>query len=556
MKHRLLSPLVVAVALACGVPAQAPPRLLVLCSVDQLATWVLAAALPHMGDGGFRRLRRDGVDFEHCALVHGCTETGPGHATLGTGAAAAVHGIVKNEWWDREHGAAVYCVADAAVAGLPELPEGRQRSARWLMVPTFGDAMKAAIPGAKVVGIAWKDRAAILMSGRKADLAAWFEVATGRLVTNTAYVQAAPGWLLQFDAQKPLDTLFGWQWDRFASGAAYKGLQDDRPFEAVHQNGLKQRTLPQAITGGKDAAGPSFYADAYLSPLANTVTLAAAKAAIEGEALGADAVPDLLCVSFSSTDAIGHAFGPDSIEARDALLRLDAQLAQLLQYLDDRVGRGRYVFVLSADHGVGPVPEVAKAEGLDAGRGPLLLRARAAAEKALSAMTEPPLAGRYIQHAGGMALWFDATRLAEAAAATGKDGAAMRQQAAEVAAAAVARVPGIETAFATADLLQHGGGDDPIRRAMFAAVCAARVGDLLLVARPRWLDGGVCASHGSPHPYDREVPLLAMGPGLQAGARCSAAVSPGLGVVLMSRLLGLPKPEAASDEVPEGVLTR
>ena len=534
----------------------APPRLVVLCSCDQLASWVLQEGLPFCGEDGFRRLQRDGVDFTHCAYLHGCTETGPGHATLGTGAPEGRHGIVRNEWYDLASKKSVYCVADPDVPALPAWPEGKQRSARWLLVPTVGDLLKEHLPAAKVVGVSWKDRAAILMSGRKADLALWIEATTGRLVTNTAYTATPPQWLVAFDEVPPLDRFFAWKWQRCAADAAYADLVDDRPFEVPHGNGRRQRTLPQVVDGGKDAPSPAFYAEAFVSPICNEVTLLAAEAAIEGEGLGADAVPDLLCVSFSATDPVGHGFGPDSVEARDTLLRLDRALARLLGYLDLHIGRDRYVFVLSADHGVGPVPEIAKAAGLDAGRGPILLRARAAAEKALSALCDPPLGGRCIEATAGMSFYFDRAQLQRAAAANGVDLATTVQRACELAAPAVAKVPGMLTSFAAAELLSHGPGSDPIRRAMYQAVLPGRSGDLLLVPKPYWLDGATPASHGTPHPYDRAVPLLAMGPGLRAGLRCEAPVSPGLGAVLISRLLDMPPPPASLDTVPDGVLDR
>lgn len=542
-------------AAAAQVAPPPPPRLVVLCSVDQLASWVLAAAQPHFGNGGFERLRRDGVEFTRCAFVHGCTETGPGHATLGTGAPASVHGIVRNDWYDRARKANVYCAFDAGAGPLDGMPEGRHRSARNLLVPTVGDQLKQRVRGSKVVGVAWKDRAAILMSGQRADLAVWFEVATGRLVTNRAYVPAVPDWLRGFDDGKPLDARFGWEWQRVAPAAAYADLQDDRPFEAVHGNGSRQRTLPQRLTGGKDAPDAAFYTEAYLSPVANDVTLQAAKAAIEGEQLGADDVPDLLCLSFSATDTVGHAFGPDSVEARDTLLRLDRTLAELLDWLDQRLGRGRYAFVLSADHGIAPVPEVAKAQGRDAGRDPLLaVRARAAAEKALAALTEPPLPGRYIQHVADLGFYFDPQQLAAAAQARGESLEATANAAFGIAAAAACKVAHVQAAFATADLLGGRPADDPLRRAMAAAVLPSRVADVLLVVQPYWIAAAICSTHGSPHPYDREVPLLAMGPGLRAGARCEASVSPGLAAVLAARLLGIEPPRAATDRVPEAAL--
>ncbi len=543
--------------LAATLPAQAPPvrpRLVVLCSVDQLASWVLDDVLPHCaGDGGFRRLLDEGTRFSRCAYLHGCTETGPGHATLSTGAPARSHGIVKNQWWDPDSAVARYCVDDARVEALPDLPEGGGKGPGLLLAPTIGEGIKAHLGArARVVSVAWKDRSSILLAGPAADVAVWFHAETGRLVTSQAFGPTAPPWLAAFQERRVLDGFFGQVWERSGPASAYAGLVDDRPFEAPHGNGSLQRTLPQKLTGGLEAPGPLFYGQVYASPFGNEAVLQAALAAVQGEKLGTDDVPDLLCVGFSSTDTVGHAFGPDSVEARDGLLRLDRQLATLLQALDRQVGVGHYAFLLSADHGVGPIPEAAAQAGVPAGRGLVLTRAKGAAESALARRYGSREGkGPYVPRASEMSLFLDRTALAEA----GVQGEAALREAFRIAANAAAVAPGALTAFATDELLRHGPGEDPIRRAMFFAAHPERAGDVLVVLRPFWLDGTSPASHGSPHAYDREVPLLAMGPGIAVGID-QTPVSPGLCAVLIARLLGIPKPSLAVDEVPPGVLAR
>ncbi|MCK5945068.1 MAG: alkaline phosphatase family protein, partial [Planctomycetes bacterium] len=368
---RLCTPFVFAALLAVTAAAQERPRLVVLCSVDQLAAWVHALGQPFFAEhGGFRRLQRDGVTFANCAYEHACTETGPGHATIGTGAPASSHGIVKNQWWSRADQQAVYCVADA-VDALADLPEGGGRGPGRLLVPTFAESLKAHVPGSKVASVAWKDRSAILMAGRGADVAAWFEATTGNLVTNKGWVEETPAWIRAFNRERRIDRWFGEQWQRSGPDEAYRGLVDDQPFEYAHLNGSGQHTLPQPLTGGLQQPGGAYYTQLYASPFGNTIVREAAAAAVRGMQLGADDVPDLLCVSFSATDVVGHYFGPESVEARDALLRLDGELGQLFAMLDEQVGAGRWSLFLTADHGVGPTPERARANGVAAGRGPL-----------------------------------------------------------------------------------------------------------------------------------------------------------------------------------------
>ncbi|MBX3463108.1 MAG: alkaline phosphatase family protein [Planctomycetes bacterium] len=553
MKSR--SAIAVVVALLLGTaPAQGePPRLVVLCSVDQLARWVFDQGLPHLpADGGFRRLLAGGAHFVDCAYQHACTETGPGHATIGTGAPAAGHGIVRNSWWSAADRAVVYC-AEQPMPPLPELPEAKDRGPGRLLLPTLGDGLKAHVRGSKVVGVAWKDRAAILMAGRSADAVVWFEAQTGNLVTNTAWTQELPEWIAAFNRERRIDGFHGWIWDRCGPASAYAGLVDDRPYEVPHQNGSNGRTLPQPIHGGASAPGPAFYAQAYASPLGNTMVRLAAEAALDALELGLDATPDLLCVSFSATDVIGHQFGPDSVEARDALLRLDRDLALLLEGIERRVGAGRYAVFLTADHGVGPTPEWAREQGVDAGRGALRKDARAAAEKALSrAFGAPPSGKRWFAHVDGDTFCLDPEVL-EAVGGAG-DAATLRRLAARTAAAAAAATAGVQAAYATEDLLLQSAAHDPLRTALLHALCPGRTGDVVLVGKPYWLDGRTPASHGTPHPYDREVVALAMGPGVPPGSRFAAPITPGFGVVLFAAMLGVPRPPGAVDPLPAGLL--
>lgn len=530
------------------------PRLVVLCVVDQLASWVFAQAEPHFApDGGFRRLLGSGAEFPACAYRHACSETGPGHATIGTGAPARAHGIVRNAWWSEADNRVVYCAEDA-VPPLPEWPEGKLRGPGKLLVPTFASTLKAHVPGSRAVSVAWKDRSAILMGGRDADLCIWCEPTTGNFVTNTAWVAAAPEWLVAFDRQRPIDALFGATWERIGPEAAYQGLVDDRPYELVHGNGGNQRTLPQPITGGEAAPGAKFYAQAYASPLGNTAVRLLAEATIRGERLGADDAADLLCVSFSSTDAIGHAFGPESVEARDGLLRLDRELATFFTFLDQQVGAGRWALFLTADHGIGPTPEWARQRGVDAGRGLIQTMVRAAGEKALLDAFGPLSEGkRYLAHVGEYSCYFDEAVLRAVAVASGRDETALRQQAARLVATAAARVRGVAMAVPTDELAQPDPSHDLLRAALVDALCQGRAGDVQLVLKPYWIDGTNAATHGSPHPYDREVVGLALGPGIPAGVRFAAPITPGFGVVLFARLLGVPPPSAAVDVLPAGL---
>jgi predicted AlkP superfamily pyrophosphatase or phosphodiesterase len=536
--------LLLACSLTAVAAAQERPRLVVLCSVDQLAEWVYAAGEPFYSDyGGFRRLRKQGVRFAHCAYEHACTETGPGHATIGTGAPASRHGIVKNQWWSRQRQKSVYCVAAPAEA-LADLPEGKNRGPANLQAPTLADSLKAHVPGSKVASVSWKDRSAILMAGGAADVAAWFEKSTGNLVTNKSWVDATPDWITAFNRERQIDGWFGDDWDRVGPAAAYEGLVDERPYERAHGNGGKGRALPQPLTGGMEKPGAAYYGQLYASPFGNSIVLHAATAAVRGMELGKDDAPDLLCVSFSSTDVVGHNFGPDSVEARDALLRLDQDLGAMFTMLDKEVGEGRWSIFLTADHGVGPTPEQARANGVAAGRGPIDAWVRSAVEAGLKAALGPLEEGRtYVERVRENSVYLDRAVIAP-----------RRAEALAAAAAAASRARGVMVAYASDEVRLDHGHRDPIRRALSLATYEGRGGDVQFVTQPYWINGTIPASHGTPHGYDREVVGFAMGPGLPAGLESALPITPGFGVALFAKALRIPRPSGAFERVPAGLL--
>ena len=546
--HDLLTKILAATALAAtAAPAQEPgnaPRLVVLVSVDQLATWVFEAARPHFADdGGFARLLEHGTLFTNCAYAHGCTATGPGHATLGTGAPAAVHGIVDNQWIDPVTGAAVYCASTPGAEPVGGGPRGRGPDT--LKVPTLGEALKAQRPGARVVGISFKDRGAILPAGRGADAALYFDQDVGHFVTSTAFANSIPAWVSRFEAAYPVTRFFGRTWDRFGSPSAYEGLVDDRPFEGPDPN--KSRTLPKTIDGGRKEIRPRFYAHLYASPFANEVLLGLARAAIDAYDLGEDDTPDLLTISFSSPDAVGHQYGPQSHEVRDTLLRLDQDLAGLLRTLDARVGPGRYLVLLSSDHGVGPCPESRVAAGLPGGRdGNLSLKIRAAAEKTMRDAYGEPAEGNWVRGIAGTWLYLDRRKIESA----GVD----RAEACGRVARALAGLGTLRTAIPTTGPLPE--DLDPELATVFRNTYHPDAsGDVYFVYEPYWLGYPTpTASHGTPWPYDREVPLLAYGSGIRGGVRNRTTVTPGLAVSVAAAVLGIEPPSGALEVVPEGVL--
>jgi hypothetical protein len=210
-------------------------------------------------DGGFQRLMKQGTEFGKCAYQHACTETGPGHATIGTGVPASVHGIVAQRLVvgpARQAGWQARLLRERADAGVAGPARGQDRGPGLLRAPTFASSLKKGVKGSKVASVSWKDRSAILMAGPDADAVVWIEATTGNLVTNTAWAKTTPAWVTRFNEERAIDGFFGSVWDRSGPEAAYAGLVDDRRYEVAHQNGTNQHTLPQPITAASWSPRP------------------------------------------------------------------------------------------------------------------------------------------------------------------------------------------------------------------------------------------------------------------------------------------------------------
>ena len=517
------------------------PRLIVLVVVDQLATWVLDEAWPHLGDDGFRRLAREGVRFMSCAYDHACTSTGPGHASIGTGASPLHHGIIGNAWFDRDLNDKIYCTRDPKTVLLGATPKDGG-SPILLRAPGIGDTLKTHFgKTSKVVSIAWKDRSAIMMGGLGADLALWVDNPSGNFVTSTWYGKELPAWVAAHNGTRPLDRYFANTWKLAGQSSAYAGLKDDRPFEQRQPDG--SCTLPRIINGGAPQPCQVYYEQLRVTPFANDGIVDCGLLAMERMALGTDTTPDLLCIGLSANDYVGHAFGPRSVEVRDITLQTDQLLARLLDSLDQRIGQGRYLLALTADHGIAPSPEGMLGRRLIAGRFDTLLAAAQAANRALTERYGPPPEGffRWVLNKDSYTLFLDRKAL--------KHRGIDLMEAADIATEAARTPDAVERTFNTLRLFQESSTDDRFARSIKQAVHPDRSGEVYVVPRPYWIGGTAAATHGSLYPYDQEVPLMVMGArgALERALKkaIDMSVSPRHIAPIVTRGVGIPRPPFA-----------
>jgi predicted AlkP superfamily pyrophosphatase or phosphodiesterase len=342
---KLLFALLLLTAFAEAAPAK-KPKLVVAITVDQFRYDYLNK-FRSAYTGGFARLLDQGAVFTNAYYEHFPTVTAVGHSTILSGATPSISGIVGNEWYDRESGKQVTSVSDDTVDLLGSDAGKGGASPRRMLVSTVGDELKMANGKSKVIGISSKDRSAILPAGRMANGAYWFDVSSGNFVSSTFYFKQLPDWVVRFNQSRVADQWAGHDW---------------MPVDA---KGEAKSFLKLPAKGEKN-----YYNLLDRSPFHNDLLELLAEAAIEGEQLGSHDVSDVLSVSFSANDRVGHAVGPDAPQMRDITISTDRTIGRLLDFLDKKIGAGNYLAFFTADHGVAPLPEVMRDRKMPGGRIP------------------------------------------------------------------------------------------------------------------------------------------------------------------------------------------
>jgi hypothetical protein len=478
--------------------------------------------------GGLARLRASGLVFANASLGYAMAGTGAGHATISSGLFPRRHGIIANDWVAPETRKKVYCVDDAEAKVVDG--EGGGVSPANLVGEGVGDWLKAASPASRVVSIAGKDRAAILMGGRRPDQVWWYAPKTGRMVTSSYYVSWAPAWAKAFNDARWTDAHTPDLWTLLLPESHYAADAPDDFAPEMKLGG--SRTFPHALAA---SAKTSLQLD---TPFWDLLLLDFARAAARGEGLGSRETPDLLFVGLSATDYIGHHFGPRSREMHDHLLRLDRALGEFLKDLESRVGRGRVAVVVTADHGVMPVPEyVNEREGGKARRlrfdTSILPRIREL-ERSLQSEwgIEAPLIEMKAMGIDGF-LGFDA------AAGAGVEAPVLERRVRE----GLLKIDGIEDVYLRRELTGEGLPERPyldeFRRGYYAprgADFEIRYCEMCLISPV-----SIATDHYSAYAYDTHVPLIFMGAGILPG-RIDEKVFTVRIAPTLARILGVPAP--------------
>ena len=490
------------------------PKLVLQITVDQLRGDLPMRFKERFGKGGFRYLLENGIHYKTAHYQHANTETAVGHATLATGADPSRHGIVANDWIDQKTGKSVYNTEDDRHHILGSNPKPHEGvSPRNLLATTIGDELVVHNGGkSRVFSVSVKDRGAILPGGH-AGKAFWFSKSRGTFVTSTYYYDNYPEWVKIWNAAKPADRYKGKSWNLLYDRSSYiAGNIDDRPYEAAFSE--LGRTFPHALG---DGSAKYFYLILTLTPIGDELTLDFAKTLIENEKVGQGDTTDYLAISFSSTDYVGHLFGPSSLETEDNILRLDRVLAELFQYVDKKIGLDKTLIVLSADHGAPEAPEYMAEYGMETGRFPLdwfkkgsplsdALKKRFGRDDLVAVHSHPYL---YLN--------LDAI----------KDAKLDIEEVEHFVAAEMMKVAGIAYAMTRSDLFAGRITESPIQNQIRRSFHPTRSGNIHMVPEHYWFLHSteeaekmgiekIAAIHGSPWKYDTYVPIFFAGNGVSA----------------------------------------
>ncbi len=479
------------------------PKLVVGIVVDQMRWDYVNRFKPFFkSSSGFIRFINEGATVDNTMIPYVPTVTACGHACVYTGSVPALHGIAGNEWYDNVKQKKIYCVEDANVQTL-----GSSNNAAGQMSPvnvwttTLGDEFKLASNfRSKVFGISLKDRGAIIPAGHSANGAFWYDSKTGNFISSTFYGKTLPSWVSNYNNLHRPDSLYNLDWNLSLPASVYEANcdKDENTYEST-PFGKEANHFPYALKSfiGKD------YGKISTTPHGNSLVEELAKQAISNEAMGADDITDLLAISFSSPDYIGHSFGPDSWETMDGYIKLDEILADFFTYLDKQVGKDNYTVFLTADHAVANIPAFNKKHQIPGG-----LSSEAAMRNEIGTMlTAKGLTANLISFIGEGNIYFNHPLM---------DSLKISQdKLVDLVTSFLEKKPDIlqviETRHAASAALPAS-----LRERIVNGYSPQRSGDLVVINKSGYVDGFVTGtSHGTIYSYDAHIPLLFFGKGIK-----------------------------------------
>lgn len=514
------------------------PKLVVGIVVDQMRWDYFYRYSDKYTNNGFKRLLTEGYACEQTFINYFPSYTAPGHTAVYTGSVPAIHGITGNNWFDRNEGKIVYCTEDSTVQPLGGSKKAGQQSPHRMFTTTVCDELRLATNfKSKTIGIAIKDRGGILPAGHTANAAYWYDGANGNWISSSYYMKELPLWVQKFNAKKLAENYVKGNWKTLLDIAKYyESTEDDKWYENTFSNedkpifehnisSIKKEPLTEVIKA---------------TPFGNTLTFEFAKAAIEGDTLGNRGTTDFLTVSFSSTDYIGHQFGPNSIEAEDAFIRFDKELGAFIDYLNEKIGKGNFTIFLTADHGAAHAVGFSKESHIPAGN---------VFDKKIHKLTDSLLQYYYQKKNMVSAVINQQVFLNHDVIHTGKIEV---EDVCKLLVEELSKVEGVDRVIAYENL------NETALQAWFKECLTnqykpSRTGDLQLLFHPAWLnDFEKGTTHGTIFPYDTHIPLVFYGWGVKPGKDYSRTYITDIAPTIAA-LLKIQEPNGAVGKIVTGL---
>lgn len=483
-----------------GISQVQRPKLVVGIVVDQMRWDFLYKYHHQYGTGGFKRLLSQGFSAENCMIPYAPTYTAPGHACIYTGSVPAIHGIAGNNWFNTETGKNLYCTEDASVKTVGSSSNAGKMSPANMWVTSIADELRISNNNkSKVIGIALKDRGAILPAGHSANAAYWYDA--GKWITSTHYMNELPAWVQQYNDKDKVAKWMKKDWEKLPGVNYELSTADNKPYENTIR-GDQSVTFPHKLSA---IADKDKYEAFRTTPYANTFTFDFAKLAVDKEQLGKSAYTDFLAVSISSTDYIGHAFGPNSVEIQDCYLRLDKDIADFLTYLDTKAGKGNYTVFVSADHGVAHIPGYLNENKIPAGT----FNDEDMAKEINGLCDSLFGIKKVVNSLMNYQVYLNYDEIKK----KGKDAEAISETIIQL----LQQKSYIVQAFLLNELMETTLAE-PQKTMLANGYNAKRSGDIQFVLKPAYFDGiNKGTTHGLWNPYDAHIPCLFFGWGIKPG---------------------------------------
>jgi len=507
-------------------------KLVIGIVVDQMRYDYLYKYAKKWGKGGFKRLMNEGFSFDDAQYNYVPTFTGPGHTAIYTGSTPCMNGIIANDWYDKGLGKMVYCVQNDTVFTVGGFSKFGQMAPTREMTSTIGDALKLSDGGkSKVIGISEKDRAAILPAGHRANAAYWLDDTTGNWSTSTYYMRFLPNWVMAFNQKEWVKKYLSKPWYTLLPMKEYtESMADDNPYEKPFKTEsapIFPHNLPVLM---EKNGGPGLIK---ATPFGDDITKDFAIEAIKNEKLGMGTEPDMLTISFSSTDYVGHQFGTESIELEDTYIRLDKDLSELLSFLDNYIGKENVLVFLTADHGAAVNAEYLKDNGVPAGY---------VDDAALLRKVNSYLKDKY---GDSLALQFVNQQfyLDDKTIADKK----INKDSIEADVANISlQCTGVDRAIPAYKLDEV--NKDMVNKKIMNGYYPSRSGDVIVNLLPNWLIyAKTGTTHGAPYDYDAHVPLLFWGGNIREGSTSKEEAITKIAPTI-SWLLHIPNPDGCTEQ--------